>query len=197
MPDELIHAELFSFAGLTEAAMTREDAPKPDFIALQAFMQEQIFRNLAMPAELMEPDASNYASSALNMAQFQKMRAEHFMPLTVWENSCLTEHRQYRFPRSKKKRIRNKWLKDARNYRAEPMRGFWIMGGKTIIMHPRWRRTFKRLCVKAGLDRDIPHLERSAFNREDLRLRIEMPSTPPEYPHYDPRYHYFREVLGF
>jgi hypothetical protein len=50
---------------------------------------------------------------------------------TVWT--------QVRFPRSKKRRIRRKWAKDRRNYRAvtTPWEHAYVIEGKTIVMHPR------------------------------------------------------------
>lgn len=40
---------------------------------------------------------------------------------------------QYRFPRTKKRRIRNKWAKRIENYR--PARHAWVING-TIYVHP-------------------------------------------------------------
>ena len=48
---------------------------------------------------------------------------------------CFSETMQYRFPRSKKRRIRRKWQKDRRNWKSVPkLRAYQI--GDTIYMHP-------------------------------------------------------------
>lgn len=41
--------------------------------------------------------------------------------------------RQYRFPRSKKKRIRKKWANNDRNFRQVRTDDFFIIGGDTIV----------------------------------------------------------------
>ena len=41
---------------------------------------------------------------------------------------------QYRFPRSKKRRMRRKWAKQKRNYRDVPLSPCRV--GNTIYMHP-------------------------------------------------------------
>lgn len=46
----------------------------------------------------------------------------------------LTENRQFRFPRSKKKRIRKKWAKNPANYRESDV--IWMISGG-YHCHPR------------------------------------------------------------
>lgn len=51
-------------------------------------------------------------------------------------NPFLIEWKQYRFPRSKKKRIRAKWAKRQENYRMVPVYDvIWLSSGK-LMMHP-------------------------------------------------------------
>lgn len=48
---------------------------------------------------------------------------------------CIQRGPQFRFPRSKKKRIRNKWAKRDENYRWTPTA---YRMGDTFIAHPSW-----------------------------------------------------------
>ena len=49
---------------------------------------------------------------------------------------------QFRFPRSKKKRIRKKFAKNQDNYRSKP--GMFMAGGR-LIVHPKYYEELKRL----------------------------------------------------
>src|ERR1043166_6115606 len=53
----------------------------------------------------------------------------------IIENEFLSSRIRFRFPRSKKKRIRRKWAKQEKNYRQEPMKDMYMMGD-TLIAHP-------------------------------------------------------------
>ena len=46
-----------------------------------------------------------------------------------------SQHRQFRFPRSKKRRIRNKWAKRAENFRDYPV--VYMIDG-VMHVHPDW-----------------------------------------------------------
>jgi hypothetical protein len=50
-------------------------------------------------------------------------------------NMFKVEHRQFRFPRSKRKRIRQKWAKNQRNWRTTHVPQARIVG-TTILAHP-------------------------------------------------------------
>ena len=52
----------------------------------------------------------------------------------IVESNLLTERKQWRFPRSKKRRIQKKWSKDERNVRYEPKA---YQSGQTIYCHPQ------------------------------------------------------------
>jgi len=43
---------------------------------------------------------------------------------------------QFRFPRTKSKRIRKKWAKRNENFRQEPIREAYVIGGNTMVLHP-------------------------------------------------------------
>lgn len=44
------------------------------------------------------------------------------------------ERRQWRFPRSRRKRIRRKWSKNPRNYRVESIElGLLVVGGSVVM----------------------------------------------------------------
>jgi hypothetical protein len=57
----------------------------------------------------------------------------HFGGIRVYASPHMpkTERRQFRFPRSKKKRIRRKWCKDPRNWREVEVLGW-------LVTPPRW-----------------------------------------------------------
>lgn len=54
-------------------------------------------------------------------------------PPRIYSTPLAVERKQYRFPRSKKKRIRNKWAKREQNYRYIP-RIYQL--GDAIYAHP-------------------------------------------------------------
>lgn len=59
--------------------------------------------------------------------------AHELAPVTIRTTEALTE--QYRFPRTKKRRIRNKWSKRPQNLRA--LRGgIFHEDSKTLYVHP-------------------------------------------------------------
>jgi len=43
---------------------------------------------------------------------------------------------QYRFPKSKKRRICKKWAKRAENYKAVPAEHYYLVDNNTIVAHP-------------------------------------------------------------
>jgi hypothetical protein len=58
--------------------------------------------------------------------------------------SAMVRPEQFRFPRSKKKRIRTKWEKRSENWRAVPLDHF-IQIGAALYGHPSLVARFKRL----------------------------------------------------
>lgn len=63
-----------------------------------------------------------------------------FAGIPIVVNPCLPETRreQFRFPRSKKKRIRKKWAKDQRNWREVDARGDIYLVSKGGNDAPVW-----------------------------------------------------------
>jgi len=56
--------------------------------------------------------------------------------MTVYQDKNLTKRVQYRFPKSKRRRIRKKWSKDSKNWRIVPDDTIYIMGNRAIC-HPK------------------------------------------------------------
>jgi hypothetical protein len=68
------------------------------------------------------------------------------IPIVANPHMPVTQKRQVRFPRSKKKRIRNKWAKSQTNFRDEAV--VWLMSG-AYHAHPT---TFDSISkMQAGL----------------------------------------------
>ncbi len=53
---------------------------------------------------------------------------------------------QFRFPKTKKKRIQKKWAKQTHNFRQVPVNNAYVVGN-TIIIHPSNRHLLERLSV--------------------------------------------------
>jgi hypothetical protein len=61
------------------------------------------------------------------------------------EDPNLMESYQFRFPKSKNKRIQTKWRKRKRNWKSRPDSKFYIdMYYKTIIAHPLAMKALKK-----------------------------------------------------
>lgn len=56
--------------------------------------------------------------------------------LRVYEYSALTQREQFRFPRSRRGRIRKKWRKRWRNWRSRPDPRVYKLAGGAIVGHP-------------------------------------------------------------
>lgn len=101
---------------------------------------------------------SNYASAGLAGKHYAQLIGQGlFGTVQVINCELLTERRQFRFPRSKKRRIREKWAKDFRNYRQEPS-PHAVREGYQYFVHPRMRkrlvRKIKMALAEAGITRD-------------------------------------------
>ena len=55
--------------------------------------------------------------------------------LRLVSNPQMCDHKQVRFPRSKKRRIRRKWAKNQKNWKDIPQSNYYICNG-SIIAHP-------------------------------------------------------------
>lgn len=60
---------------------------------------------------------------------------------------------QFRFPKTKKARIKKKWAKNNRNYRQVPCKGAYIIGGHTLVIHPDDYAILKRQAEKEKRER--------------------------------------------
>lgn len=110
-------------------------------------MESRLMQSLGVPGELFAGEncySSASASAALesfnarvrsSIQQFAFPFSRHFGRLQFISSPHMTTYVQYRFPRSKKKRIRKKWAKNSRNWRHEPMKVIWQMGD-TVYAHP-------------------------------------------------------------
>lgn len=123
---ELVPVEPGGFA--SNAVLSDFHIAAPPTLDYLAEMHAQMHKAMGVPSKLlMNPDMFSRTATALErmredaqpkldrihktmMNQF-RIVADKYCPLTV--------RRQFRFPRSKKKRIRKKWAKDQRNWRDE------------------------------------------------------------------------------
>jgi hypothetical protein len=67
----------------------------------------------------------------------------------IIENPQLILRTQFRFPRSKKKRIRKKWSKNTNNYKSEPDPNCYKIGN-IIYCHPWVARIMKEKIALAN-----------------------------------------------
>lgn len=73
-----------------------------------------------------------------------------FCGLNIIESTAMVESYQYRFPRSKKKRIRKKWSKRPTNFKSRPRKDFLDYGNK-IICHPVMARRLRNELVAQNI----------------------------------------------
>ena len=119
-----------------------------DFADLNSEMLRLVGLRFGIPCEIME--GSHASNAAVNREQYLCMLEQQQAKISkVIESRLISlcgpkSMQQYRFPRSKKKRIRKKWAKRDCNYRLEPI---------------RFRVTFKPLAQDIALPRVInPHV---------------------------------------
>ena len=58
----------------------------------------------------------------------------NFLGIKIIQSDLCMERRQNRFPRTKKKRIRNKWAKQEKNFVYNPTA--YYIGNDSLICHP-------------------------------------------------------------
>jgi hypothetical protein len=94
-------------------------------------------------------------------------------------NRSLGERRQYRFPKSKKRRIRRKWAKRPENYRVFPDPRLYIMDD-TIIAHPQTlARLYTALGIEAPRSGDLV-IDLLDFQADLLRTLTSLPKAATE-----------------
>lgn len=62
--------------------------------------------------------------------------------MQIIESTSLTTTTQFRFPKSKRRRIRKKWSKNPKNFRTVPRTDFFLYNG-AIICHPKMARRLR------------------------------------------------------
>ena len=67
--------------------------------------------------------------------------------MQIIESPHLTTIPQFRFPKSKRRRIRKKWSKNPTNFQTAPREDFFIYGDK-IICHPLMARRLRTTLQK-------------------------------------------------
>ena len=67
--------------------------------------------------------------------------------MQIIESPHLTITKQFRFPKSKRRRIRKKWQKDSKNFRTVPRTDFLILNN-AIICHPLMARKLRKTLQK-------------------------------------------------
>lgn len=70
------------------------------------------------------------------------MNSVNIFGVQIITSPRLVESRQFRFPRSKKKRIRKKWMRRSANFKNFPSRTILQIGGQWV-MHPEILRQIK------------------------------------------------------
>ena len=63
--------------------------------------------------------------------------------LRIVTDSMMSKRIQFRFPRSKKRRMRKKWTKNQKNWKTIPLDTIYRMGD-TLIMHPMMTERLKK-----------------------------------------------------
>ena len=81
-----------------------------------------------------------------------------FGSMPVYESVHCTIREQFRFPISKKRRIREKWSKRERNYKTLPDPDMYLLQGKSWVGHPV---TIQRV-------RELERLSEPAVSREPV-----------------------------
>ena len=69
----------------------------------------------------------------------------------VYVSSYLVVREQFRFPRTKRKRIRKKWAKRTKNFRQFPDPKMYLVKGIGYMGHPATVQKLKELTQKDGL----------------------------------------------
>lgn len=73
------------------------------------------------------------------------MLSSPFTGIKLVADPWMFDRVQFRFPRSKKKRIRKKWAKDQKNYKNVPWDKVYKIGD-TFIMHPTLLDQVRKAC---------------------------------------------------
>lgn len=106
----------------------------------------RIAQSLGVPSHIFTGESS-FSSSVSNadslLRRFDPLGGLRFGGLALMPCPYMADYVQYRFPRSKKKRIRKKWSKDKRNWRWEPWKKAWQIGDM-VFAHPSMIESIKK-----------------------------------------------------
>ena len=98
-------------------------------------IEQQIYGRFAIPEKFIKNVPASSATET-------EVKLNHGMPrmvgsilggIKIIASTYCTTRQQYRFPRSKKKRMQKKWRKDQRNWREQPV---MYMFGNDFVAHP-------------------------------------------------------------
>lgn len=123
-----------------------------------------------------------------------------------------TVYEQFRFPRSKKKRMRKKWAKDPHNWRTRsvPWDKAYVLGKQILVAHPEMIDRIQRQ-VEDAIERkalcDIPQLvglpltrvANTASTTQDITQLLELlraRATPPRFWGFDLAFSPFRPTAS-
>ena len=70
---------------------------------------------------------------------------DHVLGMPIVSNPRMADWKQYRFPRTKKRRTRKKWAKRPQNYRWSPWDRAYEING-VLYMHPTMIHRLKVAC---------------------------------------------------
>lgn len=85
------------------------------------------------------------------------MITDHFNGLKLVVNPYIPRFQlvQFRFPKTKKARIKKKWKKDQRNFRNESCQTIYVIGGHTLIIHPTEYESLKKYIEEKNNEMEI------------------------------------------
>jgi hypothetical protein len=100
------------------------------------------------------------------------------IPVIERDSLCYTENYQYKFPRSKKKRIRKKWYKNPFNFKERLVYIILLVGNNVIYCHPLLSSQLKSgnvavKCKIMSMDKpgfNIPKFEFKAYEPDPIQL---------------------------
>jgi hypothetical protein len=101
---------------------------------MNRYLDRKVMESLAIPNTLYSGESTSCASSMGRPSPDSVYGYSNMRPKFI-SSPYMADFVQYRFPRSKKKRIRKKWAKDLRNYRYVPWKTVYLMGD-TVFAHP-------------------------------------------------------------
>ena len=99
-------------------------------------IEQQIYGRFAIPEKLIK----NVPTSSATETEFKlnqgmpRMIGSILGGIKIIASTLCMTRQQYRFPRSKKKRMQKKWRKDQSNWREQP--AMYMIGNGDVVAHP-------------------------------------------------------------